>query len=99
MSLWGGGIAAARASSDQPARPEVIEADGHGEVLVPGADFIVHAEYTRVGRDLVLAGDGRRVVIHGFSDYRKFRVRAMTMEAQETSHGTTQATDDSRRDT
>ena len=32
-------------------------------------------------------------------DCRKFRVRAMTMRAKETSHGTTQTTDDPRRDT
>jgi hypothetical protein len=38
--------------------------------------------------------DGRREVL---GDYRKFRVRAMTMRSEETSHGTTQATDDSRR--
>ena len=49
-------------------RVEVIEAQGRDEIVVPGRDFIVHATYSRVGHDLVLAADGREVVVRGFFD-------------------------------
>jgi hypothetical protein len=35
--------------------PEVLDASGQSEVVVPGQDFIVNAEYQRVGGDLVLS--------------------------------------------
>lgn len=68
MALWSGELGIARADGAHPAKPEVIEAHGHAEIVVPGAGFIVHAEYARVGHDLVLTGDGREVVVRGFFD-------------------------------
>ncbi len=46
----------------------VIDAHGSAQIVVPDGEFLVHAEFHRLGRDLALTGDGREVVIHGFFD-------------------------------
>ena len=52
---------------DGPPTALVLEAHGATELVVPGRDFILAANYTRQGSDLVLTGaDGRRVLIHDF---------------------------------
>ena len=60
-----GGGGEARLSGNHP---EVVNAAGQSEIVVPGHDFIVNAEYHRAGHDLVLTDHGREVVIRGFFD-------------------------------
>ena len=59
------GVAGIGSSS---ARPEVIDAGSQSQIVVPGHDFIVNADYQRVGHDLVLSENGREVVIRGYFD-------------------------------
>jgi Ca2+-binding RTX toxin-like protein len=54
-------------ATNRPAGSEAIDANGKTEVVVPGNDFILTAEYARAGTDLVLTGaDGREVVVRGY---------------------------------
>jgi hypothetical protein len=65
----------------------------------------IHEGAREMARDIARSEEGRNSrrlrkkveMLFAHRDYRKFRVRAMTMRLEETSHGTTQATDDSRR--
>ncbi len=51
-----------------PAHVTVLEAHGHAQVAVPDATFLAHAEYVRVGHDLVLRDAAHEVVVRGFFD-------------------------------
>ena len=63
MSLPTGTV---RDAAGDASHAKVIDAHGHAQVVVPDAAFLLHAGYEHVGRDLVLTGDGRELVIHGF---------------------------------
>ena len=39
---------------------------GEGPLLVPGGDFLLEAQYSRVGPDLLLSGDGQSVFVQGY---------------------------------
>lgn len=51
-----------------PPHATTFDAHGHSQVLVPGGDFLIHADYARLGHDLILRDAGHEVVVRGFFD-------------------------------
>src|SRR5512147_626476 len=78
--------------------------DGSGEALEHGGERHQIDGGAQEPLDGAAAGVNETVEVEplragmggGHGDYRKFRVRAMTMGTEETSHGTTQTADYSR---
>ncbi|MCH8189565.1 MAG: FecR domain-containing protein, partial [Proteobacteria bacterium] len=45
----------------------LLDADGGDQILVPGGDFILNAEFVRLGPDLLLTGeDGERILVRDY---------------------------------
>ncbi len=67
MSLTATGDAA-RSGARGSDHVTVLNAHGQAQIAVPGAEFLVHAEYQRLGHDLVLRDAAHEVVVRGFFD-------------------------------